>query len=37
LCGFIGNHALWLAQVVYLVTRGVVQTVWFRRLGILSL
>jgi len=25
------NHALWLAQIVYLLTRGVVQTIWFRQ------
>ena len=24
------NHALWLAQVVYLVLRGVIQTIWYR-------
>ena len=28
-CGTMGNHALWLAQVVYLAMRGIVQTVWF--------
>lgn len=25
------NHALWLAQIVYLAMRGLVQTVWYRR------
>jgi len=29
--GWLGNHGLWLAQVVYLLMRGVVQTVWFRQ------
>ena len=24
------NHGLWLAQVVYLATRGVIQTIWYR-------
>ena len=28
--GFMGNHGLWLAQIVYLAVRGVVQTVWYR-------
>ena len=27
-----GNHALWLAMIIYLMMRGVVQTVWYRRL-----
>ena len=27
--GAIGNHALWLAQIAYLMARGVVQSVWF--------
>lgn len=26
-----GNHGLWLAQVVYLTVRGVIQTVWYRQ------
>ncbi len=25
------NHALWLAQVVYLAMRGIIQTLWYRR------
>jgi len=25
------NHALWLAQVVYLAMRGIIQTFWYRR------
>ena len=24
------NHALWLAQVVYLAMRGILQTIWYR-------
>ena len=28
--GALGNHGLWLAQVVYLATRGVIQTIWYR-------
>ena len=28
--GVMGNHGLWLAQVVYLVMRGVLQTIWYR-------
>ena len=27
----LGNHGLWLAQVVYLAMRGMVQTVWYKR------
>jgi Na+-driven multidrug efflux pump len=26
-----GNHGLWLAQVVYLAMRGLVQTLWYRK------
>lgn len=26
----LGNHGLWLAQVIYLATRGVIQTIWYR-------
>ena len=26
----IGNHALWLAQIVYLAMRGIIQSFWFR-------
>jgi len=26
----LGNHGLWLAQIVYLSMRGIVQTVWFK-------
>ena len=29
--GTLGNHGLWLAQVVYLAMRGMVQTVWYKR------
>jgi MATE family multidrug resistance protein len=25
----LGNHGLWLAQIIYLSTRGVVQTIWY--------
>ena len=28
--GIIGNHGLWLAMVVYLLMRGVLQTIWCR-------
>lgn len=28
--GVWGNHGLWLAQIVYLVMRGVLQTIWYR-------
>lgn len=28
--GSLGNHGLWLAQVIYLAMRGIVQTVWFK-------
>jgi MATE family multidrug resistance protein len=27
----LGNDGLWLAQIVYLALRGIVQTVWYRR------
>ena len=27
---WLGNHGLWLAQVVYLAMRGIVQTIWYR-------
>lgn len=27
----LGNHGLWLAQVVYLAIRGIVQTFWYKR------
>lgn len=27
----LGNHGLWLAQIVYLAMRGVLQTVWYRQ------
>lgn len=33
--GIIGNHGLWLAMVVYLLMRGVLQTIWYR-LGIIN-
>ena len=26
----LGNHGLWLAQVVYLAMRGILQTIWYR-------
>ena len=26
----LGNHGLWLAQIVYLSMRGIIQTIWFR-------
>ena len=29
--GFMGNHGLWLAQIVYLAIRGVVQSVWYKQ------
>ena len=29
--GLMSNHGLWLAQIVYLAVRGVVQTVWYRQ------
>ena len=28
--GLWGNHGLWLAQVIYLITRGFLQTIWYR-------
>jgi MATE family multidrug resistance protein len=28
--GSLGNHALWLAQIVYLAMRGIIQTIWYR-------
>ena len=28
--GLWGNHGLWLAQVVYLAMRGILQTIWYR-------
>jgi MATE family multidrug resistance protein len=28
--GIVGNHGLWLAMVVYLVMRGILQTIWYR-------
>jgi MATE family multidrug resistance protein len=24
-----GNHGLWLAQILYLSTRGIIQTIWY--------
>ena len=27
----IGNHALWLAQILYLLSRGVIQSVWYKK------
>ena len=27
---FLGNHGLWLAMIIYLAMRGVLQTIWFR-------
>ena len=29
--GFMGNHGLWLAQVLSLAVRGVVQTIWYKQ------
>jgi MATE family multidrug resistance protein len=26
----LGNHGLWLAMVVYLAMRGILQTIWYR-------
>lgn len=28
--GPLGNHGLWLAQIVYLAMRGILQTIWYR-------
>ena len=28
--GMMGNHGLWLAQIVYLTMRGILQTIWYR-------
>ena len=28
--GVLGNHGLWLAQIVYLAMRGILQTLWYR-------
>ena len=28
--GVLGNHGLWLAQIVYLAMRGILQTIWYR-------
>ena len=28
--GALGNHGLWLAQIVYLAMRGILQTIWYR-------
>jgi len=27
----LGNHGLWLAQIVYLAMRGILQTIWYRQ------
>ena len=27
-----GNHGLWLAQIVYLATRGIIQTIWYQKI-----
>lgn len=32
--GLLGNHALWLAMIVYLASRGTVQTLLYKRIGI---
>ena len=32
LMGFMGNHGLWLSMILYLATRGIVQTVLYQRL-----
>ena len=29
--GALGNHGLWLAQIVYLAMRGILQTIWYRQ------
>ena len=29
--GALGNHGLWLAQIVYLAMRGILQTIWYRK------
>jgi MATE family multidrug resistance protein len=28
----LGNHALWLAMIVYLAMRGIIQTIWYKKL-----
>lgn len=28
--GALGNHGLWLAQIIYLAMRGILQTVWYK-------
>jgi MATE family multidrug resistance protein len=28
--GILGNHALWLAMIVYLAMRGLIQTGWYK-------
>ena len=28
--GMLGNHALWLAMIIYLVMRGIIQTGWYK-------
>jgi hypothetical protein len=28
--GAMGNHALWLAMIVYLAMRGIIQTGWYK-------
>lgn len=28
---WLGNHGLWLAQVIYLAMRGIIQTIWYQR------
>jgi len=32
----LGNDGLWLAQIVYLAMRGIVQTIWYRRKPLLA-
>jgi MATE family multidrug resistance protein len=29
--GSLANHALWLAQLLYLLTRGLFQTIWWKK------
>ena len=32
LSSYLGNHALWLAQIIYLLSRGIIQSFWFKNL-----
>jgi len=31
---FWGNHGLWLAMIIYLASRGIIQTIWFKRISL---